>query len=180
MKPNGLTDAPPELIEVLEDRLRVNTDRSAGCWRWTASLNAGGYPQMTVGGRSAPAHRVAYVLTHGAIPDGMEIDHACRERSCVNPDHLQAVTHRSNSENLGVRRDNASGIRGVRERRGRYEVRVTHRGVEYWGGTHPTRGQAEDAAIALRNKLHQNNLADHGHRSNPRTRSSNSISAHAA
>lgn len=59
------------------------------CWEWTASLLTGGYGQY----RSRCAHRVAWELLVGPIPPGMELDHLCRNRRCVNPDHLEPVTH---------------------------------------------------------------------------------------
>lgn len=58
---------------------------------------SGGYAMVrTVGGRFALAHRVAYEEQYGPIPDGMEIDHLCGNRDCVNPDHLEAVSHTEN------------------------------------------------------------------------------------
>lgn len=70
-----------------------------GCWRWTDVLVANGYGYLGIGGRSGrkvQAHRLAYELFIGPIPDGLEIDHLCRNRWCVNPDHLEAVTRRTN------------------------------------------------------------------------------------
>ncbi len=57
-----------------------------------------GYIQSNGYGKSGKsyAHREAYVETYGEIPDGLEIDHLCRTRSCVNPQHLEAVTHQEN------------------------------------------------------------------------------------
>lgn len=70
------------------------------CWQWTASTTAGGYGQIRTGGAAGPmryAHRVAYEFTVGPIPDGLQIDHLCRNRSCVNPGHLEPVDNRENS-----------------------------------------------------------------------------------
>lgn len=68
----------------------------AGCWEWIGSKQPTGYAQLWNGQRVEQAHRISFRLTCGAIPDGMEIDHLCRNRGCVNPDHLQAVSHREN------------------------------------------------------------------------------------
>ena len=67
------------------------------CWIWTAAT-AQGYGRINAGGRGVPlqAHRVAYELLVGPIPEGLELDHLCRDRRCVNPQHLEPVTHREN------------------------------------------------------------------------------------
>jgi hypothetical protein len=69
------------------------------CWPWLASLNDKGYGQIMVGGghgRPIHAHRIMYELIHGPIPDGLVIDHLCRNRWCQNPLHLEAVTNKEN------------------------------------------------------------------------------------
>lgn len=69
------------------------------CWPWMASVTADGYGQfwITTERRSVNAHRVAYELTVGQIPDGLEIDHLCRVRCCVNPTHMEPVTRAENA-----------------------------------------------------------------------------------
>jgi len=69
---------------------------NTGCVLWTASLTKYGYGQIGIGRDMKRAHRVAYELAKGPIPQGLEIDHLCRVRSCINPDHLEAVTKREN------------------------------------------------------------------------------------
>lgn len=66
------------------------------CWEWTAAKLKSGYGVLGVGGRTACAHRIAYEISIGPIPDGLEIDHLCSNRSCVNPWHLEPVTHQEN------------------------------------------------------------------------------------
>ncbi len=61
------------------------------CWEFTGATSASGYGELRVEGRAVKAHRVAYELFVEPIPDGMEIDHICRNRSCVNPLHLRVV-----------------------------------------------------------------------------------------
>jgi hypothetical protein len=81
----------------LEDRLwpKVRADVS-GCWVWLAATTSGGYGQVQVNGGRRVAHRVVYELMVGAVPVGLELDHLCRNRPCVNPTHLEPVTHSEN------------------------------------------------------------------------------------
>lgn len=67
-----------------------------GCWRWTAGHQVGGYGVFWDGGRLNRAHRTAYELLIGDIPDWLVIDHLCRTPECVNPLHLEPVTTREN------------------------------------------------------------------------------------
>jgi hypothetical protein len=67
-------------------------DSSTGCWVWLRSASLNGYGQVWHEGRLQRAHRVFYQLYVGPIPDGLQIDHRCGNRCCVNPDHLEAVT----------------------------------------------------------------------------------------
>lgn len=65
---------------------------SSPCWTWPASNRPDGYAQITVGGRHRLAHRMMYEMAVGAIPDGLTLDHLCRNKLCVRPDHLEPVT----------------------------------------------------------------------------------------
>ena len=68
-----------------------------GCYVWTGLTSAYGYGRVHVGdGTRMYVHRLAYLLCHGFIPDGMEVDHLCRNASCLNTKHLEAVTHAEN------------------------------------------------------------------------------------
>lgn len=67
-----------------------------GCWLWLACVTQTGYGQFRFRGKLTPAHRASYVLHRGAIPPGAVLDHLCRVRRCVNPDHLEPVDQRTN------------------------------------------------------------------------------------
>ena len=76
---------------------------NSGCWLWTAGVNRLGYGTIGTGSRSdgsmkkSFAHRVSYALYRREIPDGLTIDHLCRVRCCVNPDHLDTVSQGVNN-----------------------------------------------------------------------------------
>lgn len=74
---------------------KVN-ESEAGCWEFS-SLNANGYGTWQVEGRRVLAHRWAFTHLVGPIPDGLGLDHLCRNRACVNPGHLEPVTQRVNT-----------------------------------------------------------------------------------
>jgi len=77
----------------------------SGCWVWVAALNHKGYGLMSWQGRTRPAHRVSYELLRGPLVEGLEIDHLCRNRACVNPDHLEQVTSQVNTLRRDIGRD---------------------------------------------------------------------------
>ena len=149
----------------LAERLAAYTERTDGCWNWTGGVSASGYGRLRVDGHMRPAHRLAYEVAVGPIPDGAEVDHRCHNTLCVRPDHLQAVTPRENQENRsGPTRVSRTGVRGVYLSRGRrrdvWVVKVGHAGRLYHGGTFDRIEDAERAAVALRARLHTNNLVD--------------------
>jgi hypothetical protein len=81
--------------------LKVDRQDQGECWRWTGAV-AGGYGRFWIGpgrarGRPVQAHRFAYELLVGPIPDGLTIDHLCLNKLCVNPAHMEPVTGAENS-----------------------------------------------------------------------------------
>lgn len=78
------------------DRFWAKVEKTETCWLWRAHRLPTGYGQFYFDGQMRYAHRVAYELFVGPIPAGLTIDHLCRVRACVNPDHLEPVTNREN------------------------------------------------------------------------------------
>ena len=77
---------------------KVKTKDEKCCWEWLGATHSiKGYGQHYISGQNYPAHRISYTLFKGKISSGLIIDHICRNRSCVNPDHLREFTARENT-----------------------------------------------------------------------------------
>jgi hypothetical protein len=70
---------------------------NSGCWIWLRSVDTSGYGRLFIDKKQVSAHRTAYEVYIGPIPEGKEIDHLCRVRCCINPVHLEPVTDRENA-----------------------------------------------------------------------------------
>jgi hypothetical protein len=76
----------------MQERFWSKVQKSNACWLWTAARCSTGYGHFNVDGCIQKANRVAYELVKGPIPKGLTLDHLCRNKKCVNPDHLEPVT----------------------------------------------------------------------------------------
>lgn len=141
----------------MEERFWSKVDKSGDCWLWTAAVVANrGYGLFSVAGRLKLAHRFSYEIFNGPIPEGMQVDHRCHVRRCVNPFHLRLVTPKQNSENRsGAQRNSSSGVRGVYRQKatGRWCARVGHNGKTIHVGYFDDLAEAERAVIAKRSEL---------------------------
>ena len=107
--------------QTIEQRLmeKVSPEPNSGCWLWMGALHNDGYGVIRIGTRSSgaikKAHRVSYETFIGTIPNGLEIDHLCRVRCCINPHHLEPVTPEVNRlRGFGVSRLNEMKTHCVR------------------------------------------------------------------
>ena len=85
----------------LADQLLARCEQIGDCWQWTGALSSAGYGianrrDIRAGQRSKLVHRLVWEELRGEIPQGLELDHLCRNRACCNPDHLDPVTHAVN------------------------------------------------------------------------------------
>jgi len=107
------------MLRSVKDKLleRCTPEPNTGCWLWLGRLNREGYGCVDIysaeHSRFWPmlAHRVSYKTFSGAIPDGLGLDHLCRVRHCINPDHLEAVTIKINV----LRGETVSAVNAERE-----------------------------------------------------------------
>lgn len=83
----------PNMIRFLE---KVDADPESGCWNWIGGKHPRGYGIFWVNGRNIYAHRYFYEYLYDPVPSGLELDHVCRNNACVNPFHLEPVTHAKN------------------------------------------------------------------------------------
>lgn len=167
LKNAGSFDAPQPRPSTAE-RFWNLVDKSGTCWTWTGTTNRGGYGSFSLGmkdgkRRTDRAHRVAYRLTHGEIPNGMHVDHMCHTKSCVRPDHLRAVTNKQNLENrAGLVKHNTSGVHGVSwsKKRKKWHAYATHHGEHITVGFFNDLEEAAQAALDKRIELYTHNDID--------------------
>ena len=104
---------PVSIVEALPPILRakIRPNSTTGCWEWIGARDVRGYGNVRVGRRVRKAHVVVYEALRGPIAAGLECDHLCRVPWCVNPDHMDLVTHAEN-----VSRGAARWVPGERQR----------------------------------------------------------------
>ena len=162
-----LRHGSPEKVQQIHgddnSRFWSKVDKTNECWNWLGTEHSAGYGKFSIDGKYHYAHRVSYEKLVGEIPPGMEINHICHNRKCVNPDHLRVTTPKQNNENhQGPKADSVTRVRGVHwyEARSKYMAQVGHNGRNVYVGYFTDIAEAEKAVIAKRNELHTHNDLD--------------------
>ena len=136
-----------------EQSFELRTERSeSGCLEWTGTRYRNGYGQIWDGAKNALAHRYAWERENGPIPDGMQIDHACFNRACVEITHLRVASRVENGRNIqGAKSTNLStGVRGVDIMKGKYVRGRVHVGGKEISRSFPTVDAAAEWVRAMR------------------------------
>lgn len=94
-KSTGIKNASLMTIKRLSTRFII---RDSGCWQWIGYTPPPGYGRFTVNGRPKSAHRVVWELIGNPVDPNLELDHLCKNKACVNPSHLEAVSHAVNTQ----------------------------------------------------------------------------------
>lgn len=133
-------------------RDKFELDVETGCWVWTASKAPNGYGKCWDGHKQWWAHRYFYYARYGFAP--RYLDHICRNKACVNPEHLRPSNHRLNAQNIAARghADSKSRFRGVdfSKNEGKWRARARVNGVDHALGYYETEEEAGQVAAAFR------------------------------
>lgn len=154
----------PTPADIARFNSRATPDGDCLTWDTPHSTGYGYFTMKAEAGRlQLRAHRVAYMIANGDIPEGMQVDHTCYNKACVNPQHLRLTTHKQNQENRpSARRGSSSGIRGVYwdKRRNKWGTCITHNNKRISAGRYDHIEDAEAAVTMRRNELFTHNNLD--------------------
>jgi hypothetical protein len=134
------------------ERFIERVEKTELCWNWGGCVLRGGYGQFWDGTKKIYAHRYSYQIHRGPIPEGLVVDHLCRNRKCVNPEHLEAV---SASEN--IRRGDFARVPGSDSRFTGVGIRKSHciRGHNLEENATHTKGNPNFRRCRICNIIHQ-------------------------
>lgn len=106
-------------------------DKSGDCWIWTGNIDARGYGRVHKDNRRQRAHRVAYELSIGEIPEGLLACHSCDNKRCVNPSHIFIGTQKDNMQDWTKKGLNKAVVNGIFSKKGDDHWKRTERGIKY-------------------------------------------------
>lgn len=140
---------PFKIEKTIEERFWSKVEKTDDCWLWKAYILKNGYGQFRIDNRTLiVAHRYSYILTKGEIGAGLDLDHLCRVRHCVNPAHLEPVTRQENIVRGNVILKKKSGLPlGVSEYKGFYVVQKTLNGQRTYLGSFKTPQEAAESYL---------------------------------
>ena len=149
---NAKLDTP----EKIKARLQQRSNRVGDCLLWQGSTVKGGYGVFRPGGKSTLVHRSSYEVHIGPIPEGKQVHHTCFRTNCIEPAHLELVTHQENCQaRSGPQKRSLTGVRGVswNARNQRWEARVRVGGKLHFVGSFTDLQAADKAVTAKRKEL---------------------------
>lgn len=150
---HGSLEVKSPSFETPEESFDYRTEWFGDCLLWTGRKHRG-YGRMWVDGKETLSHRYAWQRVHGLIQEGIEIDHICHNRACVNVEHLRLASKSQNQQNRrGPSPIGSSGFRNVHRKGDKWEVKLTKDKKTYYFGTYADIGEAALVAEQARAKV---------------------------
>ena len=141
-------------VITIDSRFWNKVLKTDSCWVWNAAKSKG-YGLFYSNGKMVRSHRYLFEIINGPIPTGMQLDHKCHCRSCVNPLHLRIVSNTQNQYNATRRADNSSGLKGVSldKQSGKWKAAIRINGKRTCLGRFLTKEDAHSAYCAAAIRL---------------------------
>jgi hypothetical protein len=153
-------------IEILKNIIEYNPETGIFTWakdrkghsrkgNVAGGCHGSGYTTIRINGKDYLAHRLAWAIHYGSIPENMQIDHINGDRKDNRILNLRLATHEENCRNSRPRKHNKSGIKGVRRMRSKWAARIRINNEEIWLGSYETSEAAAQAYKEAADKFHK-------------------------